>query len=482
MRTGGLHVKMNLSVPLIEMSSRRGGLLELVARGKKDLYFNSNPKVSFFHSIYIRAAPFAEEVYVSLPRNNPEWGRWVEFDIEHRGDLVRGVYLLIDLPTWLPQSVADICNRSLITDHHGVSYGYCNNIGYQIINKIQLCYDQVIVQELYGEHLDWSLRQSATSSVSKIVGDCVGGRGNTAIDIARAACPNRLRVPIPIVGWEKHGDAGFPMVCMRKQSFKLRVLLRKLDEVIEASDGRTHPNPFSMPIAVQRSKNGPVTHGETTLPRSALEKSITMSLETTQVYVQKDVHEWLRIQKWTVPFRNVQMQMFEIEDNQWNAAATASVTNFTLPFRLDFTGPVSRLLIAMQTEGARFAGRRTELLETGVRDIRLHIANINRVEPIGPIIMRDFASYWRENQAAASSTVSTRHTEVYTLPFGGKDREQPAGTLNFTRATQPELWVRLGSIPVDMRSRNRKTFMTVYAESWRLWEMHDSKGMIVVDE
>ncbi len=69
--------------------SHRGGLLELIARGKKDAFFHENPKVAYFHSVYRKYAATAEELHLTAPRNQPEWGKWCEFELEHRRDLVR---------------------------------------------------------------------------------------------------------------------------------------------------------------------------------------------------------------------------------------------------------------------------------------------------------------------------------------------------------------------------------------------------------
>ena len=111
------------------MTTRSGGLLELVARGKKDVFFTANPTVSFFHSAYVRAAAFTKEIYVAKPRNVPDWGQWLEFDLDHRGDLVRHFYLRIELPSWLPQDAWLANARGIVTDLSGVTYGWCNNIG-----------------------------------------------------------------------------------------------------------------------------------------------------------------------------------------------------------------------------------------------------------------------------------------------------------------------------------------------------------------
>lgn len=463
------------------MSSQQGGLLELVARGKKDVFFTSNPSVSFFHSVYRRAAPFSEEVYVSQPRNAAEWGRWVEFDYEHRGDLVRKVYIRLTLPTWLPDSVAARNSTAVITDLSGVAYGYCNNIGYQMLEKIQVFQDQIMIQELYGEYLDWRLRQMNTIASTLVIAASVGTRTETDVAIGRSATPGQLRIPIPLLGWEAIGEPGFPMVAMKQQRFRIRILLRKMEDVIVASDGRAAPKPWSKVLQARFSKTGPI-ETFTSLPETAMSRGIGIALETTQVYVPRDIQEWLRIQTWTIPFRTAQIQEFTIDDNQWNAAATASVTNFTLPFRLDFIGPVSRLLTAFQSEGSRRAGQRTALLTDAARQLRLNIANIDRVQGFPVAVFREVTSYWKNVRNALELSDTDKQQEVYTLTFGGRDSAQPAGTLNFSRSVQPQMFATLNAIPIDSRTQTRKSFFIVYAESWRLWTIKDEKGKIVVDE
>lgn len=461
----------------------RAGLLELVARGKKDAFFTANPSVSFFQSVYRKSAPFTEEVYVMQPRNNAEWAQWVEFDFEHRGDLARKFYVRLTLPTWLPDSLVNINRSSRITDLSGVSYGYCNNIGYQMLEKIQFFQDQVMIQELYGEYLDWRLRQMNSVSTTLVIAQSVGTRSETALDVQRAATPGLLRIPIPLIGWETVGDPGFPTIAMRQQRFRVRILMRKLEDVVVASDGRASPQPWDMGLQVQKTANGPIdTTSYSTLSVSAMSKRIGIALETTQVYVPRDVQEWLKIQKWMIPYRQAQHQEFTVEDNQWNAAATASVTNFSLPFRLDFVGPVSRILAGFQTFGARLSGQRTFLLSSPARALRLNIANIDRIQSFPESVFREVTTYWKNLRSAQDLENPNQFQNVFTLTFGGRESPHPAGTLNFTRSTQPELWVTLGSIPIDSRTLTRRAYLIIYAESWRIWEIQNGKGMNLINE
>lgn len=464
------------------MSGHRGGLLELVSRGKKDAFFTANPKVSFFHSVYVKAAPFTEEVYVMPPRNIPEWGKWTEFTFEHRGDLVRKMYLQIRLPTWLSDSLAEINRRALVTDTSGVSYGYCNNIGFQVIEKIQFFQDQLLVQELYGEYLDWRLRQTNSLATTLVIAGSVGTRGETAADVGRAATPGLLRVPIPLVGWEAVGDPGFPMVAMKNQRFRVRVLLRNYADVIVASDGRLRPEPWGMPLRVQRARGGPVDISQKSMPLAEFQRQrVDLMLETTQVYVPPDIQEWLRIQEWSLPFRHIQHQAFTIQDNQMHAAAVAA-GGLSLPFRLDFTGAATRILTGFQRVGARLAGQRTFLIGDAATELRVNVSGQDRVQPFAPQVFRDVTAYWRNVRAAQDLADLSAAQEVYTFVFGGFDAPQPYGTLNFTRAIQPDLWVHFGSIAIDWRTRSREIILITYVETYNIWEISGEKGLVLLND
>ena len=95
------------------------GLLELVARGKKDTFFTGDPKISFFHSIYRRASPWLRETRYLLPRNEGDFESYIDFTIDPVADIVKDIHLLIQLPTWLPPSIAAINGTSVICDLSG---------------------------------------------------------------------------------------------------------------------------------------------------------------------------------------------------------------------------------------------------------------------------------------------------------------------------------------------------------------------------
>jgi hypothetical protein len=454
------------------MSSHRGGLLELIARGKKDAFFNQNPKVAYFHSVYRKYAATTEELHLTAPKNQPDWGKWCEFDLEHRGDLVRKFHLRITLPTWLPPHIAAVNHKSVVTDAAGVTYGYCNNIGYQMIEKIQLFQDQVLLQELYGEYLDWKVRQAVPLATTLVMAAAVGSRGDTALEIGRSAIQQEMRVAIPILGWESVGDPGFPTIALRNQRFRLRVLLRPLAEVVTASDGRLAPKPWGTTMRIQRVAGGPLEPFQT-LPYESVAKGLGMMLETTQVYVSADVQEWLKAGRWLIPFRSSQHQPYTIQDYQMNAASLTA--NFALSFPLDFTGYSPRMFVAFQQRGARLAGQRGQYLAAATA-MRVNVANLDRIQPWSPAVFREVTTYWKNIRA------TTTPQEIYTIVFGGKEALQPAGTLNFTRAAVPELWINFGATPIDTRTMSREVTLLVYVETWEILEIQGGKGRLYLSE
>jgi hypothetical protein len=72
--------------------------------------------------------------------------------------------------------------------------------------------------------------------------------------------------------------------------------------------------------------------------------------------------------------------------------------------------------------------------------------------------------------------------EIYTMTFGGYASRDPAGTLNFTRATNPMIYLVLNGIPYDKRIVSRKTFALLYAESWNVFEISGGRGRCMFND
>jgi len=452
-----------------------GGLLDLVARGKKDTFFTQNPKISFVHSVYHRTSPTTQEIRYTHPSNKPAWGQAVEFDIEHVGDIMRNPVLLIDLPSWLPGPQALKNKTSYTYDASGVEFGYCQDVGPLLIDKVQIFCGQYLLQEFWGQWLEWRASMDKKATIYGSVA------GRTSKPLCKSATPSRLRLYLPILGQQNEYDKGFPTIALSGQIFKIRVFLRKLEEVIEASDGRLKPDPFNKTFFQKTSSEASPTEF-VSLKRSQI-PGPTITLETTQVYVGRDAQELLRKTVINVPFIQIQNSVITIEDGKWTPIVQANTT-VQLALTLDFVGAVSRLMVGVQTDASIQAGQRynlnpptgnvTQFLQT----LRFNTGLIDRLNEFPATIWRDEANYYKNLREPRDP--NDNPLNVYTLTFGGgQDTTMPMGTFNMSRSDTQILYVTLSPIANDPRSNSRKAYIIVFAEAWNVFSIKDGKGSLM---
>jgi hypothetical protein len=116
-----------------------------------------------------------------------------------------------------------------------------------------------------------------------------------------------------------------------------------------------------------------------------------------------------------------------------------------------------------------------------VQTMRLNIANIDRIKAWDVAVFREVTAYWKEIRMPIRNGIPL---EIYTLSFGGMDGATPSGTVSFTRATKPILYVTVQPNPViDPRlPSDRGGMALVYAESWNVLEARDGYGKLMFDD
>lgn len=115
-----------------------GGLLQLVATGKQDLFLTGNPQISFFKMVYRRHTNFATEAQPMYFDGTPNFGQRITCLIPRRGDLLGRVYLDVTLPR--------------IYDTSGNVISYTNSVGHALIAEITF---EVGEQEIDRQTGEW---------------------------------------------------------------------------------------------------------------------------------------------------------------------------------------------------------------------------------------------------------------------------------------------------------------------------------------
>jgi len=115
-----------------------GGLLQLVANGKQDVFLTGNPQISFFKMVYRRYTNFAVESQAMYFDGTANFGQRISCLIPRRGDLLGKIYLEVLLP------------RLIDLSENPVSY--VNGIGNALIQEISF---EVGEQEIDRQTGEW---------------------------------------------------------------------------------------------------------------------------------------------------------------------------------------------------------------------------------------------------------------------------------------------------------------------------------------
>jgi hypothetical protein len=430
--------------------SIEGALYELVARGNKDVYFVKDDETSknLFDNRYNPVPPQIAELRRLPPLNQPGFGRSFEFQVEIAGDLFVEPTLLIDLPSWLPPPQALLNPTSVITDASGVSYGYTNGIGFFLFEKIQLLQDNILLQEFSGDALWATSRNRGTLNSAFLDNRLAGLHSGSPLLLGRNATPGRLRLPLPLFGCQSLDDGGFPSCCIPQQQYRIRCFLRKLEDLVEASDGRAKPAPWGTSGWLMKSSaSGPVSTFST-LPIQEIQ-SPSILLETRHVYTDAETRLALQDVRNEIPFERLYENIFT--QNQYDYAPIERGAVAAITRRLEGTHPAARIVNFFRSQAALRANQLWNIsndISGGefYNNMKLVIAGKDRETLFSPLVWRNLVALAKEERDSglpfAIMNWTVGDVRSRRQPFA----RQPEGSVNFTTADRPTLYIELNDV------------------------------------
>jgi hypothetical protein len=462
-----------MSAPL-KIANSEGGLYELLARGNKDVFFYQDlPDSKFiFDNTFQPQAPYSYEIRKDPPSTSCEFGRMVEFPINMIGDLMNHPTLLINLPSWLPPTYANTNPTTQITDLSGYSYGYVNGIAYFLFERIQLFQDNILLQEFSGDSL-WAIgKTEGTYGHGWVTSKLHGEHNGSSLSIQRNATPGHLRLELPLIGTQGSNDSGFPQRAATSHTYKLRCKLRKLEELVECSQPLSQcekPVPWGKTFQQVSSSNGTPQHFNT-LPRENI-PPILLQLETQQIYTTKEIQEALQSKKLQVPFRRVTENVFS--QNKADYISVIGGGTGTINRRLDGRHPSGRILFYFRSLDDIQANRWWKIgagtsEDPYYKSISLTIAGQTRELPRTPLVWRDITNFAKEDldTGIQMNTMNWTLGAVAPLRFPQSSLETPTGTVNFTTADRPNLYIDLA----NPQATTPATQLYVIAEGWAVFQ------------
>jgi hypothetical protein len=455
--------------------TNEGALYELLARGNKDVFFFKDDfdAISPYDNRYNPVPAQLHELRRIPPLNGADFGRTCEFEFEAAGEVFVDPTLVIDLPSWLPPVYAAANGRSVITDLSGVSYGYTNGIAYFLFSKIQIYQDQLLLQEFSGDALYAASRARGSLSSAFLENKITGVHTGSALDISRAATPGRLRFHLPLLGCQHPDDGGFPSIAARAQTYKLRVTLRRLEDLVEASDSRPKPTPWARTDFISQ----PAATRFPTLQRSAVGVP-TLQLETRHIYVDPDTRERLTRSELEVPFSRLYENVLTYGAKDYEPLSRGAVANGTR--RIDATHPAGRLLFWFYKTADLRANKYTKITQDDGTDyynnVSLIIASRDR-EPLATSLLWNKLQHLAKEERDPGPGIGTMNWELGDLRGReGPYQHQPEGAINFTTADRPTMYTDLADVPVDSVTGQKSTEMHVVVDSWAIATFEKGRG------
>jgi len=209
-----------------------GGLLQLVAQGKQDVFLTGNPQVTWFKMVYRRYTNFSVEQQVIPFDSQPDFGRRTTVLLPRKGDLLGPLYLEIHLPA--------------ITDSiTGAPLSYPNCIGHMLIQEISIEIGEQEIDKQTGEWMElWSnltVGGDKAKGFNNMIGKSAGlSSGNSGSSSVGLFGPIRLFVPLRLWFCKSPG-LYLPLLALQYHPVRINITLRPLSQLFVVDNPSINP-------------------------------------------------------------------------------------------------------------------------------------------------------------------------------------------------------------------------------------------------
>jgi len=194
-----------------------GGLLQLVANGKQDVFLTGNPQISFFKMVYRRYTNFAIESQPMYFDGTANFGQRISCLIPRRGDLLGRIYLDVELPQ--------------VYTLDGSAVSYVNSIGNALIQEITF---EVGEQEIDRQTGQWMYiwQQLTTPASQKDALDLMVGQVDNyqTPDIIPGAFQYNLHLYVPLMFYFcRNPGLYLPLLALQYHPIRINITIAPLN-------------------------------------------------------------------------------------------------------------------------------------------------------------------------------------------------------------------------------------------------------------
>jgi len=393
-----------------------GGLLQLVAMGKQDVFLTGNPQVTWFKMVYRRYTNFSTESSIIQFDNQADFGRRITTLIPRKGDLLGPMWLEIQLPA-LTDSVT------------GKPVSYTNAIGHALIQEITLEIGEQEIDKQTGEWMEiWSnhtITQDKLQGWNNMIGKTTGAsQGNTSSDSVNMYGPLYLYVPLRFWFCKNPGLA-LPLIALQYHPVRINIILRPLQSLFV------------------------LTTGKVPCDTTVTSASIT-SMRMYGDFVHLDVEERRRFV--------ANSHEYLIEQVQYTPSQSIYQTATTVQIPMEFNHPIKELFWVVQREASANVNQPFNYTNLTVGELSSQVGYQNlittallRLDGYDRFDIRN-ADYFRLVQPYQHHTVIPANDFIYSYSFALRPEDsQPTGSMNASRIDTIVLQLEMNTTVVPAR-------------------------------
>ncbi len=200
-----------------------GGLLQLVATGKQDVFLTGNPQISFFKMVYRRHTNFAVECQPMYFDGTPNFGQRITCLIPRRGDLLGKVYLDVTLPRITSDGTPN-----------GTPISYTNAVGHALIQEITFEVGEQEIDRQTGEWMEVWTQLTTPTSQRDALNEMVGrlDQYQTPVLIPGPSSEGlRLLIPLQFYFCRNPG-LYLPLLALQYHPIRINITLSPLNSLV----------------------------------------------------------------------------------------------------------------------------------------------------------------------------------------------------------------------------------------------------------
>jgi hypothetical protein len=413
--------------------------MQLASVGAQDEYITGTPQITYFLKKFKRHTRFAMETIDNGLEGDRIFGGLYRCIVPRKGDLIRSVYLRVELSELLPAN-SDI--------------GYTDSIGHALIEYADLIIGGKVIERLTGEYMEIYSEFCVGNSQQKGIETLVGktgtrtGLGPASSDPALTGSyygsyPRIFMIPLPFY-FHRHDSMSIPLSALFYHEVEVVVKLRNLENVV-----------------VQ-----PVTAS----PEVPTGSIINISMPIEYIFLTPEENKFIQNRSTDYVITQLQMSRFVIDP---------TVTQVTMLTK--FVNPVKELYVVIQNQ------------DTVATDIRTGNDLFNFTNPESVIFPKneqlDSLELSFNGETRLSENVANALYLRYVHPIHFHTRVSNRNVYNYSFSLDPENHIPSGQVnmsriqnkllKINTRSNSKSRDVRVYALSYNILRINSGLGGVI---